>query len=129
MTPEIAAKIYAIAMIPPVVLQIALIFGAPWGHLTMGGKFPGVLPLRVRWIAALQIAVQVTMTLVVWQTAGLPLLAISNLTFPDWAIWIVLALTVLSCIGNWATPSRMERYLWGPTTLVLLGCVIGVIVL
>lgn len=35
-----------------VLFQLALAAGAPWGHLAMGGKFPGRLPPPLAMLAS-----------------------------------------------------------------------------
>lgn len=124
MTPQLAAYIYALALMAPRTLQIALVFGAPWGFLTMGGMYPARLPARGRVLACVQIAIQLLMLWVVLGHAGL-----LEGRPPSWAIWCVLAVTLLSAVANWATPSPWERRLWGPITVVLLASVLGVMFL
>jgi hypothetical protein len=36
-----------------ILFQIALVFGAPWGEYTMGGKFHGKLPIKISIIIAI----------------------------------------------------------------------------
>jgi hypothetical protein len=44
--------------------------------------------------------------------------------FPHWAAWAgyaALAVHAASLLTNWATPSKAERALWGPTNTVMFG--------
>ena len=100
--------------------QLALAFGAPWGEMTMGGKFPGRLPLRMRVAALVQILLLAFISLIVATRAGLLLDNYSD--FSTSAIWFVVVFCTLSAILNIITPSKKERMLWGPVTIVLLIC-------
>ncbi len=105
---------YAIAAALPLAMQLGLILGAPWGRLTLGGRWPGVLPLAVRPFAGLAALLLIWLITVVLDHAGLIAFG-----YPDWIIWLALALTILTTIANLATPSRPERMLWGPVTLIM----------
>ena len=105
---------YAIATALPLAMQLGLILGAPWGRLTLGGRWPGVLPLAVRLLAGLAALLLIWLITVVLDHAGLIAAG-----YPDWMIWPALALTILTTIANLATPSRPERMLWGPVTVIM----------
>ena len=64
------------------------------------------------------------MAAVVLSAAGL-----IDIALPGWTIWPVLGLTLLTTLGNLATPSRPERLLWGPVTVAMSLCLIGLIAL
>ena len=97
--------------------QVALIAGAPWGALTLGGRFPGVLPMRRRPVAALQAAVQIAMAKAVLVEAGLVALPL-----PGWCIWASLILTGGSVGLHLVTPSAAERRLWLPVLCLMMIC-------
>ena len=89
-----------------VAFHAALILGAPWGHLTMGGRWPGILPIAGRAAAA---ASALLVGLMGWAVvAG-----------PGWAVWTVTGLMTLSVVMHVATPSRAERRLWLPVVSVM----------
>jgi hypothetical protein len=106
----------------PTAMQLALAAGAPLGRFTVGGRFPGRLPGPWRGLALVQAGLLVCMALVVLGHAGL-----IGLGLPRWAIWPVLGLTLLTTLANLATPSRPERLLWGPVTVLMSLGLIGVI--
>ena len=109
-----------------VVFQVALAGGAPWGHLTMGGAFPGRLPPGMRAAAVVQVLLLVTFALVV--------VARSGLAFPRWhatsrkLVWLVIAYFTIGTVLNAITPSPLERALWLPVVLTMLACVVIVTV-
>lgn len=50
---DIAAIIYAALMGLTILFQFALAAGMPWGEYSMGGKYPGKYPQRMRLAAVL----------------------------------------------------------------------------
>lgn len=60
-------------------------------------------------MAAVSIGVLVFMAAAILSAAGL-----GGWTLPRWTAWAALAVTALSMILNWITPSRRERAVWGP---------------
>ena len=111
---QAAAGLYVTLILGVVVFQVALIAGAPWGHLTQGGRHSGRLPLRNRVAAAVSIAVLLCMGAAIASTAGLAL------SLPVWAGWVTVGVQGLSTLANWATPSVAERRLWAPINTVML---------
>ncbi len=124
MSETVFALAYAGLAALPTTMQVALAAGAPLGRFTVGGRFPGRLPGPWRALALVQAGVLVAMAIVVLGHAGLIRTAL-----PGWAIWPVLGLTLLTTFANLATPSRPERLLWGPVTVLMSLCLIGVIAL
>jgi len=116
-----AATIFCICTAVAVVFQLALALGAPWGEMALGGRYPGRFPLRLRIASLAQSVVLVLLSFVV--------LTRSQLSFEKYfeyseiAIWFVVGVCALSATMNILTPSKKERLLWGPVTLVMLFCV------
>ena len=117
MTTIVAAYVFAFATVVSVLFQIALALGAPWGHLAMGGRFPGKFPPAMRVAALVQAVVLSLLAVIVAIKARLVLAGFY--TVSETAIWVVFAISVLSLIMNLVTPSRGERLLWAPVALVL----------
>jgi hypothetical protein len=98
--------------------QLALALGAPLGEYTLGGKFPGKLPPKLRIAALVQILVLFLFAFIV--------LIRSDMILPNLqvvgriGIWFVVAFFVLGSVANLSTPSKRERLLWGPTNVILL---------
>ena len=124
MSDTIFATAYSALAALPFAMQLAVAAGAPLGRFTVGGRFPGRLPGIWRVLALLQAALLAAMAVVVLAHAGL-----IGLALPGWMIWPVLGLTLLTTLGNLATPSRPERLLWGPVTVAMSLCLIGLIAL
>ncbi|MCR9158595.1 MAG: hypothetical protein NXH80_15250 [Rhodobacteraceae bacterium] len=113
MTVQIA-HLYATAMLAIAFFQVALILGAPLGRYTQGGQHDGALPMSGRIIAAVSIPVLLFQGLAILSAAGFP-----GLGWPVWTGWMALAVTGVSTVLNWITPSKPERMVWGPIMLVL----------
>jgi hypothetical protein len=119
MTPTtIAAFIFAFLASFAAIFQFALACGAPWGHLTMGGRFAGRLPMRMRFAAIIQMIVLLGLAASVLVRAHLwyPELNEASRT----GVWFSVAVSFVSSLANLATPSKPERRLWAPVTLVML---------
>ncbi|GMA90815.1 hypothetical protein [Homoserinibacter gongjuensis] len=99
--------------------QLALAAGAPWGRAAFGGQHPGTLPARLRVSSAVATVVWAAVALIVARHAGLPVWA----PLPDaWlavAVWVATALGVVAIALNALTPSRIERAIWLPISVLL----------
>ncbi|WP_229747690.1 hypothetical protein [Marivita lacus] len=71
---------------------------APVGAHRCGGVDPGFL----------------FQALAILSAAGFP-----GLGWPRWTGWAAFAAQVASTVFNWITPSKLERAVWGPVTLVM----------
>ena len=108
------AALYAVLAMGVAGFHLAVILGAPWGRLTMGGRWPGVLPLRARLLSALSAGLILGMAAVLWRGG------------PPAAIWAVVAVSALAVLANAATLSAPERRLWLPVTVVMLAAAFSV---
>ena len=117
-TPQIAALLFVSASCVVGVFQIALALGAPWGEFTLGGRWRGSLPLAVRLIPLLSVALLVFFCAVLLARAGLALPQCDSIsrTFA----WLVVGYCALGSIANAATRSKRERNLWLPVVLFML---------
>lgn len=120
----LAAYIFSILTLVAIIFQIALALGAPWGEMAMGGKFPGRFPTKMRIAAIVQIMILVFIVLVVLTRAGL--LYEEYLLLSKSVIWGVVVFCLIGAVLNTITPSKKERALWAPVTIVLSIC--GIIV-
>ncbi len=105
-----------------IIFQACLAAGLPWGAASMGGKYPGKYPPKMRKIALLNILILLAMASIVLIRAGIILPAF--LPFASIAIWVLAAYFVAGTIMNIITPSKIER-IWAPVTFIqLVTCVI-----
>jgi hypothetical protein len=100
-----------------VLFQVALAAGLPWGAASMGGKFPGVYPPKMRVVALVNGLLLMGLAGIVLSKAGLFFLSMRP--FSDYAIWFVVAFCLVGTILNTITPSKIER-IWAPVILVQL---------
>jgi hypothetical protein len=113
----IAAVVYAVLIGTLVIFQLALASGRPWGEYAMGGRFPGRYPPGMRVTAVFQAVILAAFGLIVLTRAGM--------VFPGRfagstvMIWVVAGYAVLAVILNLITPSKKERNLWAPVTVVM----------
>lgn len=116
-----AALIFAALSAGTILFHLAIIAGAPWGHLTMGGRWPGRLPLAARLLSLLSAALVALMAFVLAAGAG-----IGGPTLPAWTLWAVIVYLALAIVMHIATPSAAERMLWLPVILGMTVCALVV---
>ena len=109
------AIIYALSMSIIIIFQGCLAAGLPWGAASMGGKFPGKYPPKMRIVAVINMFVLSFLALIVLSKAGLVLPQIT--TFANYAIWFVVAFGLVSIVLNSITRSKIER-IWVPFTVI-----------
>lgn len=118
MSTVIAAHIFTALAVIGACFMLALAAGMPWGMLTMGGKFPGRLPIYMRVIVIVQMFLILAFALVVLIRAGVVLP--DSLPISRMLVWGVVAYNVLGVIVHIITPSRWERIVWLPVIVLLL---------
>ena len=111
---QMAAILYALIIALVVLFQLCLIFGAPWGQITQGGRYEGPLPVGGRVVATLSVPTLIFMGASITSAAGL------MPSWADWTAYAAIAVQALSTTLNWITPSQKERFLWGPITSIML---------
>lgn len=112
------AYLFSAQMAVVMVFQFMLALGAPWGEMAMGGRFPGRLPPFMRIVALVQIPLLAFLAIIILVRAGI--VYNSHLEFAKIAIWVVVAISFVATVLNMITPSKKERWLWAPVSLVLL---------
>ena len=125
--PTILAIYFIIIAVIVTGFQIALAFGAPLGAYTLGGRYPGALPKRMRWAAAVQI-------LILWVFVYIVAVKVDMLpNHPDIigsvGIWVVVAFFIFGSITNLSSPSKPERRLWGPINVLTFIATLAIAIL
>ncbi len=110
----IAAYLFTGATSLVVLFYVALIFGAPWGAASMGGKFPGKFPPPMRVVSVVNICLLTFLNVIVLSRANLFFTELYD--FSTVGIWFVVAFYLLGTILNTITPSKIER-IWAPVAL------------
>jgi len=118
MLATISAAIFSALIGIVILFQLALALGAPWGEYSMGGKFKGRYPPKMRAVAIMNAAVLAFIAIIALARAELiwPCLY----SFSKTAIWVVVGFSVLSVFLNTATKSVWERRIWLPVALGML---------
>jgi hypothetical protein len=114
-----AAFLATVLFVGMAAFQASLAIGVPLGAHVLGGRYPGVLPNRLRVFSAFAAVVVVVGALVILARAdaiGWPS-GVSGLLPP--ASWAIAAFLVLNTLGNLASKSRLERTLFAATTAAL----------
>ena len=117
---EIAALTYTVLGIILIIFHLALAVGAPWGRLTMGGFYEGVLPKKLRVAAVAQALLIVVTIIIVLAKANLWFNSLQSLA--SIGIWLVVALFAISSVLNLITSSAWERHTGGPASVCMLIC-------
>lgn len=120
-----AVILFSVLAFTAIAFHFALALGAPWGHLTMGGKFPGKLPPLMRLQSLFSILVILFLVFIIQSYAGI--LFSQWKSFANSAIWFVLTFTILGSILNLITKSKWERILWAPVNLLMLASTLIII--
>ena len=89
----------------------------PWGHLAMGGRYPGKFPPNMRVGAVIQAALLAFLAMIVLSRAGVAFPGLSNLS--NILIWVAVAISGISLILNLITQSKWERRLWAPVAVLM----------
>jgi hypothetical protein len=116
------AFIYTILMSAVIIFQLCLTLGLPWGAASMGGKFPGKYPTKMRFVSFFNMILLSFMTMIVLIKADLILPQFKSTS--HFAIWFVVIFSITAVILNTITKSKIERNIWAPVTAIQFICVL-----
>jgi len=106
-----SAIIFTVLMAIVILFQLGLAIGMSWGSASMGGKFPGKYPPKMRIVAIVNMLILSVLAVIVLSRAGLVFLQL--LSVSEIGIWFVVAFSGIGTIMNTITPSKIER-IWAP---------------
>lgn len=115
---QTAGIVYSTLMVIVVLFQLCLAFGLPWGEASMGGKFPGKYPQKMRIVALINMLILSCLIIIVLVDSDLWLPQFKSIS--SIGIWFVVAYAVIAVILNIITPSKIERKIWAPITALQL---------
>ncbi len=117
---EIAAIVAAVGITLITIFQISLALGAPAGGAAWGGRYPGVLPTRLR-VASGFVGVFFYPVVVVFvlDAGGVVETGLADGSGARWFMWILAGLFTLGALANFASKSKVERLFWGPVALII----------
>ena len=104
-----------------IIFQGCLAAGMPWGEASMGGKYPGKYPPKMRVVAVINMLVLVFVAAIVLSHADLILPQLKSISRTG--IWFVVGFLGLGTVLNTITPSKIER-IWAPVALIQMIAVI-----
>jgi hypothetical protein len=87
------------------------------GEFTLGGRWKGRLPPKIRLIPIASLALLVFFCMVILARVELALPALYELSRPF--TWFVVFYNALGVMANAITPSKRERALWPPIVLLM----------
>jgi len=100
-----------------IIFQGCLAAGVPWGEASMGGKYPGRYPPKMRVVAIINMILLCFIATIVLSKANLlfpHLKSVSNI-----GIWFIVVFFSIGTVMNTITPSKIER-IWAPVALAQL---------
>ena len=117
MNESLAAIVFTVLTGIVMIFQGCLALGLPWGKASMGGKYPGKYPPKMKAVAIINMVILGLFAAIVLSKADLlfpQLKSISNI-----GIWFVVAFMLVGTVLNTITPSKIER-IWAPVALFQL---------
>jgi hypothetical protein len=119
-TQGVAAIAAASGFLAIALFQVALAAGAPLGRAAWGGAHAGQLPTGFRVGSAIAVGVWALAAAIVAGRAGIVVTPFAP-AFLQRGTWVLVAVTLVGALMNFASPSPWERFMWAPATLALAG--------
>ena len=121
MMSDVAAWVAALILAAVAIFQLALVAGAPWRHMSYGGRAgtsAGVVPGPYRIMSGAAVVVLAFAAWIVLASADVVADTPLGEGFMDVAIWVVFGYLALNTVMNALSPNTVERYAFGAATLV-----------
>ena len=103
-----------------IVLSILIICGLPLGELTMGGQYK-VFPPKLRFVLAVQLALQIFFVIIILQKGGIMPLWFSQKATKIISIVMAVYLS-LNALMDFFSKSKKEKYIMTPLALACAIC-------
>ena len=84
----------------------------------MGGKYSGKYPLNMRIVSLFNMIILSGILIIVLAKADIVFSQMKK--FSMTAIWFVVAFSAVAAVLNIITPSKIERQIWAPVTVIQL---------
>ena len=117
MSEPVSAVVFTVLTGIVMIFQACLAAGVPWGEASMGGKYPGKYPPKMRVIAIVNMIILAFTAAIVLSNADILLSQFKQIS--TIGIWLVVAFFALGTVLNTITPSKIER-IWAPVALLQL---------
>jgi len=111
MVETLSLYLFTILTVIVILFQLCLAAGMPWGAASMGGKYPGKYPPKMRLVAGINALVLSAMMVLVWSRAGRLFPELQSIA--SVGIWVMVVFFGLGTVMNTITPSKIER-IWAP---------------
>lgn len=113
----ISAIVFTVLTGIVIIFQGCLAIGVPWGAASMGGKYPGKYPPKMRVVAIINMILLAFIAAIVLSRADILFPALKSVS--NIGIWLVVVFFALSTVMNTITRSKIER-IWAPVALLQL---------
>jgi hypothetical protein len=97
--------------------QLLLALGAPLGRAAWGGR-EARLPMRLRRASAVAVVIWIVAAVVILGRAGMAVVPLPSVVLEVGA-WVLVVLSFVGALVNFASSSPWERFGWGPLALLL----------
>ena len=118
----VAAIVFTVFTGIVIIFQGCLAAGVPWGEASMGGRFPGKYPSKMRVVAVVNMVILGFIATLVLSEAEILFTRLKSIS--GVGIWVVAVFFFAGTIMNTITPSKIER-IWAPVTAIqFVACLI-----
>ena len=117
MNESLVAIVFTIITGIVMILQGCLAIGLPWGQASMGGKYPGKYPPKMKAVAIINMIILGLFAAIVLSKADLIFPQLKSIS--EIGIWLVVVFMLVGTVLNTITPSKIER-IWAPVAFIQL---------
>jgi hypothetical protein len=105
MDESLAATIFTVLTELVFIFQGCLALGLPWGKASMGGKYPGEYPPKMKIVAIINMVILGVFTAIVLSKSDLLFLQLKLIS--NVGIWFVVVFMFIATVLNTITPSKI----------------------